>query len=125
VPEPLEVPEAAISVPAPSAPIAPPSLPPPATRPAPSPAAESALVLEAAQALRRDHDPKRAIKLLDEYRLRYPQGDLAEESLALSIEARSVRGDGAAASQAREYLRRFPQGRFRVQAVAAEQRFAR
>lgn len=54
---------------------------------------------------------------------RYPSGDLAEEALALSIEAFAALDDRAALTLAEDYLRRFPQGRFRDQAEAARRRF--
>ena len=85
--------------------------------------AEAARVLRAFQLLRRDHDPRGALRELDGYRARFPDGDLAEESLALSIEARVELGDGAARSLAEQYLRRFPRGRFRALAEQAERRF--
>jgi hypothetical protein len=86
---------------------------------------ESILVLNAAHALRSEHDAKRATKLLDEYLRRYPDGDLVEEGLALAVEARAARNDARAATLAREYLRRFPAGRFRDEARRAVDRFER
>ena len=84
-----------------------------------APAQETALVMAAVHALRREHDPTRAGLLLDEYLRRYPRGVLAEEVLALAIEAASVRGDTRAAALARTYLERYPQGRFQNAARAA------
>jgi hypothetical protein len=95
---------------------------PPAPEPAPpvAPAPqETALVMKAVRALRRQHQPAQAGALLDEYLRRFPQGALAEEALALAIEAASARGDGRAAVLARDYLRRYPHGRFERAARAA------
>lgn len=86
---------------------------------------EAVLVLDATRALHHDHDPRRALKLLAEYRRRFPEGDLLEESLALAIEANSARNDRSAASLAKQYIDRFPTGRFREQAVRAQLRFGR
>ena len=84
-----------------------------------APAQETALVVAAVRALRREHDPARAGLLLDDYLHRYPSGVLAEEALALAIEAASARGDARAATFARVYLARYPQGRFQHAARAA------
>lgn len=84
---------------------------------------EAALVLGAMRALRRDHDTQAAIRQLATYRRRFPSGDLAEEALALSIEAFATLDDREAFALASEYLRRFPQGRFRDQAERARRRF--
>jgi hypothetical protein len=84
-----------------------------------APAQETALVMAAVRALRREHDPARAGLLLDDYLRRYPSGVLAEEALALAIEAASARGDARAAALARMYLARYPQGRFQHAARAA------
>jgi hypothetical protein len=75
-------------------------------------------VVDAIQALRTDHDPVRAGRLLSEYLARYPHGALAEEAVALSIEAAAARHSPAAAAFAERYLRQYPNGRFRR---AAEQ----
>src|SRR4051812_9722589 len=48
---------------------------------------DAAPVLAAVRALRRDHQPARARALLDAYLRRHPSGTLAQEALALSIEA--------------------------------------
>lgn len=80
--------------------------------PADEPPAAAALVHAAMGALRRDHDPGRAGVLLADYLRRYPSGALAEEALALSIEAALARRDGSAAALGAEYLCRFPRGRF-------------
>jgi hypothetical protein len=77
-------------------------------------------MLEAMQA-RKAGDMARAASLLAEYRSKYPDGDLQEEALALSIEAAAARHDGSAQSFAAQYLKRFPNGRFREQAERALQ----
>lgn len=82
-------------------------------------ASDAALVLRGLRALRQEGDPKEAARLLDEYRERVPNGALAEEALALSIEAALVRGDARAAQLAATYLSRYPNGRFREAAKRA------
>jgi hypothetical protein len=78
-----------------------------------APPEEAALVLAGLRALRREHDPTRAGTLLARYVERFPQGVLAEEALAIAIEADLARGDRqAAAALAEQYLKRFPAGRF-------------
>lgn len=84
----------------------------PRTASAPA-AADTALVVEAMRRLRRGHDPQAALRQLDAYLARFPDGDLAEEALALAIEARAVLGDAAACALAEQYLQRYPHGRFR------------
>ncbi len=74
---------------------------------------ETALLFAATRALRRDRDPVRAGALLDDYFRRYPHGTLAEEALAVAIEAASTRGDVRAHALARRYLARYPNGHFR------------
>ncbi len=97
---------------------APRSLPQPA---AAAPPQETALLMAAVRALRREHDPTRAGVLLDSYLRGYPHGVLAEEALALAIEAASARGDARASALAHTYLQRYPQGRFQRAARAAAQ----
>jgi hypothetical protein len=70
-------------------------------------------VLAAMQALRRDHDPVRARALLDAYLARHPNGALAEEALAISIEAAAAHHDRDAPDLASRYLARYPTGPFR------------
>jgi len=84
---------------------------------------EANLVHGAMRALRRDHDPRAAIRQLATYHRRFPTGDLTEEALALSIEAFVALDDREALALANEYLRRFPDGRFRDQAERAQHRF--
>jgi hypothetical protein len=59
--------------------------------------------------VRRD-DPARAAELLADYRLRYPDGALAEEALVLAVEAAVNRNDPSAARLAAQYLERYPSG---------------
>jgi hypothetical protein len=86
------------------------------TAPEPVKAAEAELMLEIMSARERG-DQKRAAQLLSEYRSEHPRGILEEEALALSIESAQMKGDPRAAALAREYLKRFPTGRFRAQAA--------
>jgi predicted Zn-dependent protease len=69
-------------------------------------------VAEAVRALRKQGDPARAQQLLDQYLRANPHGALAEDALALSIEAAAARKDPRAADYARRYLARYPNGRF-------------
>jgi len=83
--EPLEPPDD----PSPRAPaqLAPSALPAP-PRPAPTALAEeSALVMSALTALRRQDDPGRALAILDRYDRRFPRGDLADEAALARVEA--------------------------------------
>jgi hypothetical protein len=70
-------------------------------------------VAEAVRALRKQRDPVRAQQLLDQYLRENPRGALAEDALALSIEAAAARKDPRASDYARRYLTRYPHGRFR------------
>ena len=76
-------------------------------------------VVMALEALRKQHDPDRAARLLAGYLAAHPEGALAEEALALSIEAAVARHDPAATDFAKRYLRAYPNGRFRQTADAA------
>ncbi|MFL5306307.1 MAG: hypothetical protein ACJ8F1_13900 [Polyangia bacterium] len=80
---------------------------------------ETALLLEAMRALRRQRDPARARLLLDRYLQQHPNGALAEEALAMSIEAAVAAHDGEAPGLARRYLRSYPAGPFRSVAQQA------
>lgn len=83
----------------------------PAPRTVP-PLSDVARVHEAAKALRHDADPERALQLLE--RSGAPvTGPLAEEALALRIEASVARGDGRQAKLAAAYLAQYPKGRYR------------
>jgi hypothetical protein len=80
-------------------------------------ASDVARVHEAARALRGEGDAERALRILEasgEVR-----GPLAEEALALRIEAASARGDARAVTLARSYLARYPAGRYRELAERA------
>jgi hypothetical protein len=70
-------------------------------------------VAEAVRALRKQGDPARAQALLERYLRENPRGALAEDALALAIEAAAARKDPRAADYARRYLARYPGGRFR------------
>jgi outer membrane protein assembly factor BamD (BamD/ComL family) len=76
------------------------------------------------RALRQDGQPDRAARSLDEYLKRHPDGELAEEALALSIEAATMRGDPRAKDIASRYLAKYPSGRFRSAAERARARFS-
>jgi hypothetical protein len=80
---------------------------------------DSELVVRAVRALRRDHDPEVAARLLERYRTRNPSGVLAEEVLSLQIEAAVAAKNTRAAAFAREYLARYPEGRYRARAKRA------
>jgi hypothetical protein len=81
------------------------------------------LVMQAMAALRRDHEPVRAGRLLADYLRLHPDGVLAEDALALALEAAVQRDDPGAGALAAHYLRRFPAGRFAATARAAQERF--
>jgi hypothetical protein len=81
-------------------------------------AGDSELVHRAVKALRRDRDPALAARLLDQHRARSPEGPLAEEALSLQIEAATALRTPRARALAREYLARYPDGRY----VAVAQR---
>jgi hypothetical protein len=88
---------------------------PPAAR-APSAGSDVARVHEAAKALRRHGDPERALVLLERSPI---QGPLAEEALALRIEASLMAGNGRQVKLAASYLKRYPAGRYRELAQRA------
>jgi hypothetical protein len=96
----------------------------PVAPPPPLPPPEAAVVLRALRLLHHDRDARAALRELDDYRARFPAGDLVEEVLALAIEARAALDDAAARPLADQYLHRFPHGRFRAVAEHAQQRFA-
>jgi protein TonB len=85
----------------------------------PRPGEDPSQVAEAVRALRKQGDSARAQALLDQYLKNNPRGALAEDALALSIEAAAARKDPRAADYARRYLARYPNGRFRSVAERA------
>jgi hypothetical protein len=81
---------------------------------------ESALIVDAVRALRRDGDAVRAQALAEEALQRYQHGAQVEEAMALSMEAASARGDTAGARRAAQrYLESYPAGRFADRALRA------
>lgn len=58
---------------------------------------EASLLRQALSALRRDHDPRRALGLLDEYDRRFGQGTLAREAASARAQALLKIGDNAGA----------------------------
>ena len=74
---------------------------------------ETQAVLAGMRALRVDHDPVRARGLLARYLERHPNGALAEEALALTIEAALAHQDDDAPALGARYLRRYPGGPFK------------
>ena len=81
---------------------------------------ETSDVLEAMRALRRDRNPARARVLLARYLDRHPAGTLAEEALAMSIEAAVAHHDADAAALGVRYLRLYPTGPFHALAVQTQ-----
>jgi hypothetical protein len=77
------------------------------------------LVRRAVKALRRDQDPRLAARLLEEAQAKSPHGALAEEVMALRVEAAQELGDARSTRLARAYLARYPQGRYRSQVERA------
>jgi len=79
-----------------------------------APAAGPHPLYAAATALRKENDPARALSLLRAAEQSTPALRGTEEVLALTLEAESRLGSPRAASLARSYLTRFPQGRYRT-----------
>jgi outer membrane protein assembly factor BamD (BamD/ComL family) len=76
---------------------------------------ESVLVHAAVRALRVDGRTSRARSLLSEYLSRFPHGALAEDAVALQIEAAVAARDSIEARRwASRYVNDFPSGRFRA-----------
>jgi len=113
VPPPVAAP-APVAAPLPSAR----SAPAPHHAPAVAPAApdrdsdEQRLLVDAVRALRHEHDPARAERLLSRYLDRYPDAVAAEDALALALEATLGRDPPRAAGFAVRYLARYPSGRW-------------
>jgi hypothetical protein len=98
-----------------------------AVAPTPPPPRDSGAftVTLAMKVLRRDHDAQGALALLKEYLAIHPNGELAEEALALSVDAAAQFDDDEAVALAERYLGKYPHGRFAAQARAALSRFDR
>jgi hypothetical protein len=94
-------------------------VPPPKRAERPAAGEDPTKVAEAVRALRKQGDAAKAQALLDQYLRTNPRGALAEDALALSIEAAAARKDPRAADYARRYLARYPNGRFRAVAERA------
>lgn len=73
---------------------------------------DSRAVVAAIRALRRDGDPARARSLSRAYLTAHPRGALAQEALAISIEAAMVQQDPEADALGRRYLQHYPRGAF-------------
>jgi hypothetical protein len=65
------------------------------------------------RALRLDHDPVRARALAATYLERHPHGALAEEALAISIQAALEHRDPDARQLGADYLKSHPTGQLR------------
>jgi len=74
---------------------------------------DSRLVVEAMHALRVEGDPALARALCRTYLDRHPNGAVAQEALALAIEAAIAHGDPDAPGLGVRYLRQHPNGPFR------------
>jgi hypothetical protein len=94
----------------------------PVAAPAPVAGEDTSAVTTAMRALRVEHDPVRARRLLARYLAERPNGNLAEEALALSIEAALAHGDGDVTALANRYLRLYPRGSFQALAHQARER---
>ncbi|HXU69289.1 MAG TPA: hypothetical protein VN947_08160 [Polyangia bacterium] len=89
------------------------SPPPPSRSTSPLDPQESVLVHAAVRALRVDGRASRARELLGDYLSRFPHGALAEDAVALQIEAAVADRDASAARRwAARYVDEFPAGRF-------------
>lgn len=91
---------------------------------APAAGEDTSPVSAAMRALRVERNPTRARVLLARYLGEHPGGSLAEEALALSIEAALAHHDADSAALASHYLRLYPRGSFQAlarQALTAQQ----
>jgi hypothetical protein len=113
-PVPAEVVEPSPVAPEPPSPVVRPPVARVATHARPPRGEDPSALVEAVRALRSEHDPQRAARLLDAYLRAYPRGALAEEALALQIEAAASLKSPRAPAFARQYLRDYPNGRFRA-----------
>ncbi len=84
-----------------------------------APLTEEARLLLSAMRARREGDEARALELSRRYRASYPEGALAEEALAVSIESALAQRDQEAAALGRRYLQKYPTGRYRALAQRA------
>jgi hypothetical protein len=73
---------------------------------------DTSAVSAAMRALRVDRDPARARRLLAKYLAQHPNGSLAEEALAMTIEAAIAERDPGVARVAARYLELYPRGAF-------------
>lgn len=89
--------------------------PPVRTHAAPTRTAYNEIVRSAVKALRRDGDAALAARLLEEAYAKSPHGALAEEVMALRVEAAEALGDARRRAYARQYLARYPAGRYQSQ----------
>jgi len=83
------------------------------------PAEDPSLVVEATRALRVARDARRARVLAARYLHEQPGGALAEEALAIVVEAAVAEQDPDASVQAAQYLNLYPHGPFRAAAQRA------
>jgi hypothetical protein len=86
---------------------------------APAAGEDASAVSAAMRALRVERNPARARALLARYLGEHPNGSLAEEALAMSIEAAIAHHDADVASLAARYLRLYPRGSFQALARQA------
>jgi hypothetical protein len=75
---------------------------------------DPSLLVGATRALRVDRDPELARALAKRYLDRQPRGALADEALAISIEAAIDHHDADVAALSARYLAQFPHGSFRA-----------
>ncbi len=83
------------------------------------PGEDPALVVAATRALRVDRDGPRARLLATQYLQQHPSGALAEEALAIQVEAALEHHDADVTAEAARYLTLYPHGAFRAVAERA------